>query len=171
MPLTKAIPLLRVADVARSMEWYRGTLGFVGDPVQPDPSLVALLIERRYVPVIASLGIDGNAILNVNADVMASRLAAALPADLVIAGATPGVLDADGRPIAQLDVDGIENAIADGTATAGMIAKLSACRAALLDGVAEVRIVDGRTLAADRGPDAVPGTTLVSAAIAAQDTR
>jgi Glyoxalase/Bleomycin resistance protein/Dioxygenase superfamily len=32
MPITQAVPLLRVADVARSMEWYRGTLAFVGDP-------------------------------------------------------------------------------------------------------------------------------------------
>jgi acetylglutamate kinase len=154
----------------RTASGAEADLGFVGDPVRPDPSLVSLLVERRYVPVIASLGIDGDAILNVNADVMACRLAAALGADLVIAGATAGVLDADGRSIARLDVDGIEDAIADGTATAGMIAKLSACRAALLDGVAEVRIVDGRALTGDRGPEVVPGTTLVAAPIA-QETR
>ena len=66
--------------------------------------------------------------------------------DLVIAGGTPGVLDATGDSIALLDAAGIEAMIASGTATAGMVAKLSACRTALLEGVSSVRIVDGRGL-------------------------
>ena len=45
-----------------------------------------------------------------------------------------------------LDAAGIEQVISSGTATAGMVAKLSACRTALLEGVASVRIVDGRAL-------------------------
>ena len=66
--------------------------------------------------------------------------------DLVIAGGTAGVLDDAGESIAVLDVDGIDALIASGTATAGMVAKLSACRTALEAGVASVRIVDGRGL-------------------------
>jgi acetylglutamate kinase len=148
-------------------------LGFVGDPQEPDASLVELLLVNGYVPVIASLGLDrspaepgtsGPAVLNVNADVMACRLAAALGAgDLVIAGATPGVLDADGRTIDELDLAGIDAVIADGTASAGMIAKLLACRDALSDGVSRVRIVDGRALDAAGDLGAAPGTTLVAA--------
>ena len=112
-------------------------LGLVGDPVEADPALLELLLGHGYVPVVASIGLEnGNgaapAILNVNADVMACRIAAALgECDLVIAGATPGVLDTAGGSIALLDIEGIDEAIASGTATAGMVAKLTACRTAL----------------------------------------
>jgi acetylglutamate kinase len=143
-------------------------LGFVGDPAETDPSLIELLLVHGYVPVIASLGLDDSpagrepVILNVNADVMACRIAAALGgSDLVIAGATAGVLDAAGESIAMLDAAGIDHVIASGTATAGMVAKLSSCRTALLEGVASVRIIDGRGLAATHGIDEAAGTTLV----------
>lgn len=153
---------------------YRATsgaivdLGFVGDPAEADTSLVELLLVHGYVPVIASLGLSDApgalepTILNVNADVMACRIAAALGgSELVIAGGTAGVLDAQGESIAILDAAGIEAVIASGTATAGMVAKLSACRTALLEGVSSVRIVDGRGMDATHGVDEAPGTTLV----------
>jgi acetylglutamate kinase len=141
-------------------------LGFVGDPIAADPRLLQVLLRDHFVPVVASLGIDDNTVLNVNADVMACRLAVSLgESDLVIAGATAGVLDRNGVLIDRLDVDGIDRTIADGTATAGMVAKLSACRAALIGGVATVRIVDGRQLDGTHSVTDVPGTTLVAAAL------
>jgi acetylglutamate kinase len=143
-------------------------LGFVGDPSDTDPSLIELLLVHGYVPVIASLGLGESpsgqepVILNVNADVMACRIAAGLGgSDLVIAGGTPGVLDARGESIALLDAAGIDDVIASGTATAGMVAKLSSCRTALLEGVGSVRIIDGRSLDATHGVDEMAGTTLV----------
>jgi acetylglutamate kinase len=144
-------------------------LGFVGDPTQADPSLLQLLVSNGYVPVVASLGYLADddtpgQVLNVNADVMACRIAAALDeCDLVIAGTTPGVLDGDGRTIATLDPSGIDALISSGTATAGMVAKLASCRTALAAGVASVRLIDGRGLDADHGVDTAPGTTLTSA--------
>jgi len=158
---------------------YRSTsgalidLGFVGDPAEADTSVIELLLVHGYVPVVASLGIgaqtDEAVILNVNADVMACRIAAAIgESDLVIAGGTAGVLDDRGESIAALDAAGIEAVIASGTATAGMIAKLSACRTALLEGVGSVRIVDGRAFDASHGVDEAPGTTLVIANDAAR---
>jgi acetylglutamate kinase len=139
-------------------------LGFVGDPVDADGALVGLLVRHGYVPVVASIGweaADPAAVLNVNADVMACRIAAALPgSDLVIAGGTAGVLDKDGASIPALDLAGIQSAVESGTATAGMVAKLDACRTALESGVASVRIIDGRRLDADFGIDATPGTVL-----------
>ncbi|HUL74807.1 MAG TPA: acetylglutamate kinase [Vicinamibacterales bacterium] len=145
-------------------------LGLVGDPTDVDASLIELLLVHGYVPVIASLGADGGAsrstpaILNVNADVMACRLAASLAgSDLVIAGTTPGVLDDRGEPLPTLDADAIDALVGSGTATAGMIAKLSACRAALLEGVATVRILDGRQLDATHGVDDALGTTIALA--------
>jgi acetylglutamate kinase len=143
-------------------------LGLVGDAADVDASLIELLLVHGYVPVVASLGFDAHPstgapnILNVNADVMACRLAAALEAsDLVIAGATAGVLDDQGEPIATLDAAGVDSVIARGTATAGMVAKLSACRSALLEGVASVRIVDGRQLDATHGVEDALGTALI----------
>jgi acetylglutamate kinase len=139
-------------------------LGRVGDPVDAQPDLIELLVTHRYVPVVASLGIDaeGGAVLNVNADVMACRIASALGrCDLVIAGGTPGVLDARGDSIDRLDPDGIDRLIAGGTATAGMVAKLASCQAALAAGVASIRLVDGRTLDGTHGIEMAPGTTLV----------
>ena len=138
-------------------------LGFVGDPSDVDVSLLELLLVHGYVPVVASIGLEaeGSALLNVNADVMACRVAAALDgADLVIAGGTPGVLDAKGDTIPALDAEAIDAAVTSGTATAGMIAKLSACRAALLEGVGSIRIVDGRMFDPMHGIDDAPGTTL-----------
>ncbi len=148
-----------MAEAARALD-----LGLVGDPDDADPSLLELLMTQGYVPVVASLGIEsgltGAGILNVNADVMACRLAAALGAELIIAGTTVGVLDADGVLIPAVTVAGVAALIGDGTATAGMVAKLSACRAALEDGVPSVRLVDGRTFGAGVNPAALPGTTL-----------
>jgi acetylglutamate kinase len=147
-------------------------LGFVGDPSDVDVSLIELLLVHGYVPVVASIGLEADApaagaalpapaLLNVNADVMACRIAAALDAaDLVIAGGTPGVLDANGDTISALDAESIDAAIASGTATAGMVAKLSACRAALLEGVGSIRVVDGRMFDPTHGIDDAPGTTL-----------
>lgn len=143
-------------------------LGFVGDPTQADPSLLQLLLGNGYVPVVASLGyladddVPGQ-VLNVNADVMACRIAAALDnCDLVIAGGTPGVLDENGRTIPSLDPAGIDQVIASGTATAGMVAKLTSCRTALLAGVSSIRLIDGRELDSTHGVETAPGTTLTA---------
>ena len=123
-------------------------LGLVGDPVDADPTLFHTLLAAGYVPVVACLGVDADGVvLNVNADVMASRIAAAVgAAELVIAGTTAGVFDAGGRTIDALDTDGMDAMIASGAANAGMVAKLKACRTALDAGVGAVRIVDGRDL-------------------------
>lgn len=143
-------------------------LGLVGDPTDVDPSLVELLMTQGYVPVIASLGIEsgpsGAGVLNVNADVMACRLAAALGSELIIAGTTAGVLDAAGVLLPALTIAGMAALIDDGTATAGMVAKLRACREALEDGVPSVRLVDGRGFGVGVDPAVLPGTTLTRVA-------
>jgi acetylglutamate kinase len=146
-------------------------LGYVGSDVVADAALLSLLIGAGYVPVVASLGLDrrpagaGASLLNVNADVMACAIAAAFPgSELVIAGTTPGVLDAAGRTIATLDTAAVGALVASGTATAGMIAKLSACRTAIDAGAGRVRIIDGRAIGPDAPLDRAPGTTLTAAA-------
>ena len=121
-------------------------LGYVGEPVgQDEPALLRDLCRKGYVPVVSSIGASREGrLFNVNADTLAASLAGRLKARrLVIAGATPGVYDAAGATIADLDFDAIDSMIAEGTATAGMVAKLTACRTAVVAGAQDVFIADG----------------------------
>ena len=122
-------------------------LGMVGMPIKaPTSDLVETLCKAGYVPVIACISASKNGkLFNVNADTLAGSLAARLQAKrLVIAGATPGVLDKKNRTIEKLDKERIEKLVKSGTANAGMVAKLNACQMALKGGAKSVVIVDGR---------------------------
>ena len=131
----------------RAADGTQVDLGFVGKPVGSEPPALLLdLLGAGHVPVVASLGSGaGGQIFNINADTLAGFLAARLGARrLIIAGGTAGVLDADGRTIPTVDDRGIDALIGGGQASAGMVAKLLACRAALAGGAGAVAIVDGR---------------------------
>jgi acetylglutamate kinase len=135
-------------------------LGLVGQPTHSTkPELVVDLCKAGYVPVVASIGAakDGQ-LFNVNADTLAGSLSARMKAArLVVAGATAGVLDAQGQTVRTLDGTAISGMLASGTASAGMVAKLSACRSAIKGGVKSVAIVDGRV--PDRLVRAVAGAS------------
>jgi acetylglutamate kinase len=139
--------LSAAAPPHRTVDGQVVDLGCVGIPDEAaDMHLVHTLTAAGFVPVIACIGVgrDGR-LFNVNADTFAGHLAARLGARrLVIAGTTPGVLDRNGSTLALLDGEAIAGLVNDGTATAGMIAKLRACEHALGGGVGEVVIVDGR---------------------------
>ena len=124
-------------------------LGLVGQPDGTDASLLADLLSIGCIPVVASIGMTREGtVLNVNADTIAAHLAGLLKAErLIIAGATAGVLDAGDQLIQSLSLEGIDRMIASGDAHSGMVAKLTACRAALIAGVTEVAIVGGRGVA------------------------
>lgn len=129
-------------------------LGHVGLPVpSADTTLLQALCTNGWVPVIASLGVTAEGdLLNVNADVAASHLAIALRATrLLVLGATDGVFDAAGTTLATLSHPEAEALIDSGAARDGMAAKLEACTRASACGVAEVRIVNGRSDALTSG--------------------
>ena len=134
-------------------------LGFVGQPSGDGSQLIETLCASGFVPVVASVGANNDGqLLNVNADTLAGHLAASLGADrLLIAGGTPGVLDPDGATIPVVDGALMDQLIGDGRASAGMVAKLAACRAAARSGVARVDIVTGKQTA---DLDASPGTRI-----------
>jgi acetylglutamate kinase len=143
--------LSTAAPPHRTVDGRMVDLGCVGIPdTGADMRLPETLMRGGFVPVIACIGIgrDGR-LFNVNADTFAGHLAARLGARrLVIAGTTPGVLGADGATLPALGADAVAALVGDGTATAGMIAKLRACEHALAGGVDDVVIVDGRDSAA-----------------------
>jgi acetylglutamate kinase len=122
-------------------------LGRVGEPVgREKPALLVDLCRTGYLPVVASIGASREGLLfNVNADTLAAHFAGRLKSRrLIIAGATPGVLDATGSTIRELTLRDIEVLIGNGGATAGMVAKLAACRSAIHNGAREVFVADGK---------------------------
>ncbi len=124
-------------------------LGLVGTPVgRARPALLADLMGRGYVPIVACVGATARGdLLNVNADTLASHLAVGLRASrLVIAGGTAGVLDAEGRTIARVTLAETARLVRQGTASKGMVAKLQACRDAVRGGVGDVVIGNGHDL-------------------------
>jgi acetylglutamate kinase len=163
--LTGADAGIGAADVAPPFVATSGEtvdLGRVGLPRESSMGLIHDLVGLGYVPVIASIGVgmDGQ-LLNVNADTFAGHLAAALgAARLLVAGGTAGVLDEAGTTIATLSEEEMDRMIASGAAHSGMVAKLTACRAALRAGVRSVAIVAARGLTDFAG---APGTELVPA--------
>jgi acetylglutamate kinase len=125
-------------------------LGRVGEPVgREKPSLIIDLCGKGYVPVVSSIGAsrDG-ALFNVNADTLAAHLAGRLKSPrLIVAGATAGVLERDGSTIADMTFRDVEALVGNGGATAGMVAKLAACRHAIENGAREVFVADGKDMA------------------------
>lgn len=142
-----ALAPVRRARAYRAANGDRVDLGRVGLPRGTErPTLLGHLLGAGYVPVVASISAGtGGHLYNVNADTLAGHLAGRLAARrLVIAGATAGVLDPDGRTRRVVDRRTVTRLIAAAEASAGMVAKLEACLAALRAGVHDVRIVDGR---------------------------
>lgn len=139
--------LAEAAPPHRAVDGRMVNLGRVGVPVDnADTRLLTTLLQNGFVPVIACIGIgEDGSLYNVNADTFASRIAVRLRARrLVIAGTTAGVLGADRSTLPSLDPAAIARLLADGTASAGMVAKLQACQWAVAGGVEDVFIVDGR---------------------------
>jgi acetylglutamate kinase len=144
-------------------------LGQVGDPVgRGVPRLLTDLCRLGYVPVLCSVGAaEDGTLFNVNADVLAAHLAGRLGSPrLIMAGATAGVLDANGSTIPVLTFGDVDRLVESGGATAGMIAKLAACRTAIEGGAREVFVADGRNparlaLLARRAADGVDGSTKI----------
>lgn len=137
----------RRAPRVRAQSGEMVDLGHVGQPVPTaDTTLLRVLCESGFVPVVASLGVSAEGeLLNVNADVAAAHLAIALrAARLYLLGGTDGVFDAAGVTIGTLSHDEAEALVAAGAARDGMAAKLDACTRASACGVRDVRILNGR---------------------------
>jgi acetylglutamate kinase len=121
-------------------------IGLVGDINKIDPSIITFLDSGDFIPVIAPIGVspDGET-LNINADVVAGKLAEVLHAEkLVLLTNTPGVLDKNGRLLTGLTPKQIDDLVADGTLSGGMLPKIGSALDAARGGVRSVHIIDGR---------------------------
>ncbi len=121
-------------------------IGLVGRVTEIDADLILSLVGSGHIPVIAPTGVgnDGET-YNINADVVAGEVAAALKAEkLVLLTDVPGVLDEQGELIATLKSDEAEDLIGRNVITGGMYPKIKCCLKALRGGVGKAHIVDGR---------------------------
>jgi acetylglutamate kinase len=124
-------------------------LGFVGDVDEVDPTLLHGLLAQGLIPVVATMGSDtaGQA-YNVNADTAAGAVAGALGAQkLVVLTDVEGVRRDPDDPsslLARLTATELEELIASGSATGGMVPKARACVAAVRAGVGAAHLLDGR---------------------------
>jgi len=122
-------------------------LGFVGEPVDVDRTLIDLLATSEMIPVIAPVapGRDGQT-YNINADTFAGAIAGSQDATrLLFLTDVPGVLDRDKKLIPELSIAEAKALIRDGTISDGMIPKVETCFEALDRGVEGVVILNGKT--------------------------
>ncbi len=121
-------------------------LGFVGEPVRINPSLLADLAHSDAIPVIAPIGVGAQGeTYNINADTVAGAIAAALGAErLYLLTDVAGVLDQGGALVEEMSAEQARELLAAGTVTGGMIPKLETCLHAVNGGVGGAVILDGR---------------------------
>ena len=121
-------------------------VGQVGDIVSIDPSVVTALQNDAFIPVVSPIGFgEGNESYNINADVVAAKLATVLSAEkLLMLTNIRGVLDKQGELMTELTPRRIDELIADGTISGGMIPKIAGALDAANSGVKAVHIIDGR---------------------------
>lgn len=121
-------------------------LGHVGEVSSIDPAVVEMLGNSDFIPVIAPIGVgkDGHS-YNINADLVAGKVAEVLKAEkLMLLTNIPGILDKQGQLLTGLTLTKIDELIADGTISGGMIPKTRCATDALKGGVNSVHIIDGR---------------------------
>ncbi len=121
-------------------------IGQVGDIESLDGTLIRQLSENGYIPVIAPIGVgkEGEA-FNINADVVAGRLAEELQAEkLIMMTNIKGVLDKEGELLTRMTPSKIDSLIADGTLYGGMLPKINSALEAARNGVNAIHIIDGR---------------------------
>ena len=121
-------------------------VGQVGDIVAIDPAVVRALQDDQFIPVVSPIGFgEHNESYNINADVVAARLAMELQAEkLLMLTNIPGVLDKAGALLPELTPRQIDALVDDGTISGGMIPKISGALDAARSGVKAVHIIDGR---------------------------
>ena len=121
-------------------------IGQVGEIEAIDPGVIHALEQGGFIPVVAPIGTGADgATYNINADLVAGKLAEVLKAEkLVMMTNTPGVLDEKGRLLTGITPRQIDDMVADGSLSGGMLPKIASALDAARNGVKSVHIIDGR---------------------------
>jgi acetylglutamate kinase len=132
---------------ARKMVLEEGEdLGFVGEVTNVNAGIIKDMERGMYVPVVAPIGLGkGGETYNINADLVASRLAVALEADkLILLTDVTGILDGSGELISSIPLSDLQGLLTREEVTGGMIPKVRCCSEAVSQGVRKAHIIDGR---------------------------
>jgi acetylglutamate kinase len=127
-------------------------LGYIGEVVKVDPAPLRALLEAGFIPVVAPVSLNmgerapgERGVLNINADVVAGEVAAAIGAEkLIFLTDVVGICDQQGKLVPRLSTKEAEAMTASGTASGGMIPKVKACLKALSGASSACIIIDGR---------------------------
>ena len=121
-------------------------IGHVGEVDQIDTEVLNVILDSHFIPVIAPIGVgeDGST-YNINADLVAGKLAQVMQAEkLMLLTNVAGLLDKKGEILTGLSTEQVDELIADGTISGGMLPKISCALDAVKSGVASAHIIDGR---------------------------
>jgi acetylglutamate kinase len=121
-------------------------IGMVGEVKAVNPGVIEALERENFIPVVAPVGVGENGeTYNINADLVAGKVAAALKAEkLILLTDVEGVLDETRQLIPTLDVTQAKRLMVQEVISSGMIPKVNCCLDALEEGVAKTHIIDGR---------------------------
>jgi len=121
-------------------------IGHVGEVDQIDTEVLNVILGSNFIPVIAPIGVDAaGRTYNINADLVAGKLAQVMQAEkLMLLTNVAGLLDKEGNILTGLSTAQVDELIADGTITGGMLPKISCALEAVKSGVASAHIIDGR---------------------------
>ncbi|MEZ5523565.1 MAG: acetylglutamate kinase [Pseudomonadales bacterium] len=121
-------------------------IGHVGHVAEINTNVVDMLVHSDFIPVIAPIGVgDDGASYNINADLVAGKVAEKLKAEkLILLTNTPGLLDKEGEVLTGLDPQQVNSLIEDGTIYGGMLPKINCALEAVANGVHSAHIIDGR---------------------------
>ena len=121
-------------------------IGHVGEVEQIDTQVLDLITGSDFIPVIAPIGVgeDGST-YNINADLVAGKIAQVMQAEkLMLLTTVSGLLNKDGEILTGLTTEQVDDLIADGTISGGMLPKIGCALDAVKSGVASAHIIDGR---------------------------
>ena len=121
-------------------------IGHVGEVTAIDTSIIDMLIHGDFIPVIAPIGLGKNGeSYNINADLVAGKLAEKLEAEkLILLTNTKGLLDKNEGLLTGLSTEKVDELIADGTIHGGMLPKIRCALEAVQNNVCSAHIIDGR---------------------------
>ncbi len=121
-------------------------IGMVGEVAGVNPKIISALEQSNFIPVIAPVGVDdAGRTYNINADLVAGKIAGALQAEkLILLTDVEGVKDKQGQLLNTIDTRDVQGLIDDGTIAGGMIPKVTCCLDAIAAGVKKTHIIDGR---------------------------